>query len=236
MTSAIQKTIVEKREDLLKYLDRIELIYYDNEYTDDEEDNKIHEKIYEDLIVNDTKGVEICRNLIAVEYIQDVFLDEDIMGYIAKVDGEYAGFIMFKQPDKDINELYLSLVATKPKLGFPLGKMLISIMEQTAKESNIHTILADSVEGAIEFYMKNDWEVLDKDEDDETYLIEKQIREKTPQEIEQDEEEEYEVDFGDFNNFEEYSNSIIFDDEFEDEWEDRPSYLQRILDYSYSYF
>ena len=168
------------------------------------------------------------------------------MGYVAKIDGEYAGFIMFKKPDEDLNELYLSLVATKPKLGIPLGKILISVMEEVAKESNIHTIIADSVEGAIEFYMKNDWEVLDKDEDDETYLIEKQIREKTQQEIEQEEEdseedadseEDYVLDFGEFNDFEAYANNVMYDDEYsDDEWEDHPSYFQRVLDYTYSFW
>jgi len=229
MTSAIQKTIVEKRDELIKFLDRIELIYYDNEYSDDEENNKIHSQILEDM-VNNKKGAELCRNAIGDGYIQEVFLDEKTMGYIAKIDGEYAGFILFKKPNEEYNELYLSLVATKPKLGIPLGQILISVMEEVAYESNIHTIVADSIEDAIDFYMKNEWEVIDKDDEDDTYLIEKQIREKTVQEIEQDkdiEEEDYEVDFEEYSN-----NDVIIDDDFKD----HSSYLERIIDYTYSFF
>ena len=241
MTSAIQKTIVKKRDELIQFLDRIELIFYDNEYSDDEQDNKIHAQILEDMVDN-KKGMELCRNVIDEGYIQEVFLDEKIMGYVAKIDGEYAGFILFKKQDEEYNELYLSLVATKPKLGIPLGKILISVMEETAKQANIHTIVADSVAGAIDFYMKNDWEVLDKDEEEDTYLIEKQIREKTAEEIKQDEDNEvveelsdYELDFGEFNDFEAYANNTMYDIS-DDDFEDHPSYFQRVVDYTYSWF
>ncbi len=243
MTSAIQKTIVEKRDELIQFLDRIELIYYDNEYTDNEENNKIHAQILEDMVDN-KKGMELCRDAIGNGYIEEVFLDEKIMGYVAKIDSEYAGFIMFKKPDEDYNELYLSLVATKPKLGIPLGKILISVMEEVAIESDIHTIIADSIEGAIEFYMKNDWEVLDKDDEEDTYLIEKQIREKTPEEIKQDEEDEdseedykvVEVYSGYELDFEEYANNDVIINEDFGEWIDHPSYFQRVVNYTYSFF
>jgi len=235
----IQK-VVNNECDFDKFLEKIELIYYDNEYSDDTEINKKHGKIYEDL-VNDKKAFELCRDAVGEGYIQDTFLDENIMGYIAKIDGEYVGFILFKKPDEDYNELYLSLVATKPKTGMPLGQILISIMEEVAKQTNIHTIIADSVESAIEFYIKNDWEVLQKDDEEDTYLIEKQIREKTVQELEQykdSEEDDYVLDFGEFNNFEEYADNIIYDEYYdeEDEWRDEPNYFQRILNYTYSFF
>jgi predicted esterase YcpF (UPF0227 family) len=93
--------------------------------------------------------------------------------------------------------------------------------------------------------MKNDWEVLNKDYEEDTYLIEKQIRKKTAQEIEQDKisEEEYEIveeysdyelDFGEFNDFESYANNTMFDED--SDFEDHPSYFQRVVDYTYSWF
>jgi len=234
----IQK-VVNNKGDFDKFLEKIELIYYDNEYSDDTEINKKHEKIYEDL-VNDKKAFELCRDAVGEGYIQDTFLDENIMGYIAKIKGEYVGFILFKKPDEDFNELYLSLVATKPKTGMPMGQILISVMEEVAKETNIHTIIADSVEGAIDFYMKNNWEVLQKDEEEEMYLIEKQIREKTEQELEQyeDNEEDYILDFGEFNNFEQYANNVMYDEycDEEDELGDEPNYFKRVFNYIYSFF
>lgn len=235
--NTVQKTINEEEQNFDKFLEKIELTYFDNKYSDDEKDNKKHEQILKDLIEN-KKASELCRGSIDDGYIEETFLDIDIMGYVAKIKGEYAGFILFKKPNEDYNELYLSLVATKAKTGMPLGQILISVMEEVAKETNIHTIIADSVEGALNFYKKNDWEVLQKDDDDETYLIEKQIREKTQHEIEQQEEEEeeedlfsdYTVDLEDFN-FEEYMNRDI-----DDELEDSESYFQKVLNYTYSFF
>ena len=162
---------------------------------------------------------ELCRYTIDQEYIREVFIDTEITGYVAKINGEYAGFILFKKSVDDHNELYLSLIATKPKLGLPLGQILISIMEEVALESDMHTIIADSIEGAIEFYKKNGWEVLKKDNDDDTYLIEKQIREKRPEEItEEIEEITEEIEdiniFGDFDlrrhfDFDAYSTETL---------------------------
>ena len=234
----IQK-VVNNECDFDKFLEKIELIYYDNEYSDDTEINKKHGKIYEDLVDN-CEAMKLCRDVVDYDYIQNTFLDENIMGYIAKIDGEYVGFILFKKPDEDYNELYLSLVATKPKTGMPMGQILISVMEEVAKETNIHTIIADSVESAIEFYIKNDWEVLQKDDEEDTYLIEKQIREKTEQELEQyeDNEEDYILDFGEFNNFEQYANNVMYDEycDEEDELEDEPNYFKRVFNYIYSFF
>ena len=231
--NTVQKKINEQEPDFKRFLEKIELTYFDNRYSDDKEDNEKHEQLLKDLVEN-KKATELCRGAIDEGYIEEVFLDEEIMGYVAKINGEYAGFILFKKPNEDYNELYLSLVATKAKTGMPLGQILISVMEELAKETNVHTIVADSVEGALNFYKKNDWEVLQKDEEDETYLIEKQIREKTQHEIEQDEEDEEDL-FSDYSgledyNFEEYMNKD------KEVCEENESFFQKVLNYTYLLF
>ena len=52
--------------------------------------------IFNDL-VDSKEAIEICRDEIDEDYIRDAFCDVDIQGYIAKIDGQYAGFILFKK-------------------------------------------------------------------------------------------------------------------------------------------
>lgn len=214
----IQKIVNEENKHFDDFLEKIELIYYDNKYTDDIEKNKKHEIVYNDLIENNEAN-KLCRNEIDEDYIQETFLDENIMGYIAKINDDYVGFILFKKLNKNHNKLYLSLVATKPKTGMPLGQILIAIMEKVAKEINIHTIIADSIEGALNFYMKNNWEVFQKDEEANTYLIEKQIREKDFYEIQEE-----------LNDF-----RLKIQEEL-NELNKHQGYLRRIFNYAYSFF
>jgi len=167
----IQKSINNENCDYDKFLEKIELIYYDTDYTDDDEVNERMDKIFDDL--NDTsEGMDICRGDIDAGYIREVFLEEDIMGYVAKIEGQYVGFILFKKVG---GHIYLSLVGTKPKLGMPLGQILIAVMEETAIQSGIGIIQADSVKGALNFYKKNNWQVIEKDEEADTYFIQKQV-------------------------------------------------------------
>ena len=161
----IKKTIPEDSNVFKEFLDKLELTYFDNAHSEDEEVRNKHEKMFQDL-VEEKKAYELCREVVNEEYITEIFTDVEIMGYVAKLNGEYVGFILFKKAVSRENELYLSLVGTKPKIGMPLGQILISIMEEVANESDMHTIIADSVEGAIEFYKKNGWDVLEKDNED----------------------------------------------------------------------
>ena len=173
-----------------EFLDRIELTFYDNEYSDNKEDNDIHEAIYHDMI--EMEGAYyMCRGKIDEGYIKEIFLDEEIIGFIAKVDGEYGGLIMFKRQD---DELYLSLIATYPKLGLPHGQILMSVLEEVAEQSDIDTIVGDSIDSSLDFYIKNGWDILQVDNEDNTYFIEKQLKKAIE-----------EVDFEGFCNFEDYS-------------------------------
>ena len=156
----IQKTIDNEEGQFDKFLDKIEFIYYDNEHSDLEQRNKQLDKVFEDLVEGGI-AVELGRGNIDDGYIRDTFADAEIMGYIAKINGEYVGYIMFKKIEE---YMYLSLVATKPKLGMPLGQILIAIMEEIAIKSDIGYVKADAVAEAIEFYKKHQWEVINKDE------------------------------------------------------------------------
>ena len=188
-----------------QYLDKIELIYYDNEF--DEETNKYtdenRDEIYEDL-VNDEIAFDLCREVIGEKYIEDIFEDEDTVGYVAKIKGKYAGFILFKRKD---DCLYLSLVATtknkKIKSNIPLGQILIHLMERVAIKLGIDTIIADAVVEALKFYKRNGWSVVNVNEKQKMYLIMKKIgNDETDDEVSEsddtfpdtDDETEYETD------------------------------------------
>jgi hypothetical protein len=171
--------------DFSQFLDKVELIYYDNEYHEDnEEDEENHEEIYDDLIGGGV-AFDLCRGVIGEQYIEDVFDNENIMGYIVKIKGEYAGFILFK---KQYDFLYLSLVATTDdkelKKGIPLGQLLIFIMEQVAIKSGIKTIVADAVVEALGFYEKNGWNVISENKKDKMYFIEKRLSDNDESETE----------------------------------------------------
>ena len=155
--------------DFYQFLDKVELIYYDNDFN-----NQNHDKIHDDLIENEIAS-DLCRGVIGKEYIEDVFEEQDIMGYVVIIKGEYAGFILFK---KKYDFLYLSLVATTSdkeiKKGIPLGQLLIFLMEQVAIKSGIETIVADAVIEALDFYKKNGWNIVYENED-KMYFIQKSL-------------------------------------------------------------
>ena len=211
--NSIKKTVDTEEGRFDKFLEKIEFIYFDNEYTECEEKNYQMDKIYEDLI-NSGLATEIGRGNIEDGYIKDTFSDDKTMGYIAKIQGEYVGYILFK---KEKNHLYLSLVATKPKLGMPLGQILIAIMEEIAIQSDIGYIKADSVAEAIEFYKKHNWEVINEDEVEKTFYIKKQVIAGVEDIVEDpdDDEDLYDLFFDDDFEEEDCDSEEEYDEEYE---------------------
>ena len=254
----IQKTVDTEEGQFDKFLEKIELIYFDNEYTDCEKTNNQFDEIFEDL-VNSGLATEIGRGNIDDGYVKDTFSDDKTMGYIAKIKGEYVGYILFKE---EKNHLYLSLVATKPKLGMPLGQILIAIMEEIAIQSDIGYIKADSVAEAVEFYKKHNWQVVNKDEVENTYFIKKQVIAGVEDIVEDPDDDEDLYDFffdddfeeEDCDSEEEYDEDYeLFSDEEEDDWVfdfeeyanrdlqtiimyDNRSFINRTIDLVISYF
>ena len=148
-------------ENFNKFLDKIEFIYY-------KADNK---KVYNDLS-KETNGKDICRGLIHPGSIDDIITSEEVEGYVALIDGKYVGFVFFKQ---FYDTVYLSLIATRPKLGIPLGQILLTKMEEEAKRRKTLMLQGDSIPEAIEFYKKMGWEVVYQDQDTKEFSMKKNI-------------------------------------------------------------
>lgn len=127
--------------------------------------------IYKSLI-KDNSAKNICRNLIHESTIDDILTNPETKGYVAKIKDEFIGFIFFKH---EYDTYYLSLIATKPKLGFPLGQILLTKMEEGGKDNNVYTIQASAIPEAIDFYKKMNYEIKYYDEDSEEYLIQKSL-------------------------------------------------------------
>lgn len=125
-----------------------------------------------EALLKDKTAAKICRNLIHDDCIEDVLKNEEIKGYIAMVDGEYVGFIFFKHL---FDTYYLSLIATKAKLGFPLGQILLTKMEEDGKKNKAYTLQANAVPEAIKFYEKMNYEVKYLDEYSGEYFIQKSL-------------------------------------------------------------
>jgi len=191
------------------------------------------EILLNDMIGEDNEAVTICRGAVEEGYIIDTFCEEDIQGYIAKIEGQYAGFILFK---KVKGYYYLSLVGTKPKLGMPLGQILIALMEQIAIQDGIGIIKADAIGEALNFYKKHNWTVIEADEEEDSYFIQKQVIKGYVEIIgdSSDDEEDYDSDIEEFEDidFEEYANreleviNIHYG----------KSIVDRMYEYVYSYF
>lgn len=128
-------------------------------------------EICEELLKDKTAS-KICRDLINDTCIEDILKSEEITGYIAVVDGKYAGFIFFKHL---YDTFYLSLIATKPKLGFPLGQILLTKMEEEGKIKKAYTLQANAIPEAISFYEKMNYEVKYMDEHSGEFFIQKNL-------------------------------------------------------------
>ena len=122
-------------------------------------------------LLKDKTAAKICRDLINDECIKDILENEEIKGYI--VDGKYYGFIFFKHL---YDTFYLSLLATKPKLGFPLGQILLTKMEEEGKRRKVYKIQGDSIPQAVSFYEKMNYEVKYFDEISGEFSIQKNLR------------------------------------------------------------
>lgn len=127
-----------------------------------------------DLLKNNT-AVNICRKIIHISAIEDIITNEEINGYVVKRKDEYIGFIFFKCI---YDSYYLNLVATKSKLGFPLGQILMNKMEEECKKTNGYNIQANAIPEALAFYKKLNYDVKYKDEDTGEYLIQKNFYKK----------------------------------------------------------
>jgi len=144
-----------------QFLDKIEFINYKS-------DNK---KVYEDLI-KDSNGKDICRGLIHPGVIEELLTSEEIEGYVAKINGKYVGFVLFKHL---YDTVYLSLIATRPKLGLPLGQILLTKMEEYAIARRAMDLQCDAIPEAYKFYIKMGWEVVYQNQDSKEYSMKKNI-------------------------------------------------------------
>eukprot|EP01084_Bolivina_argentea_P218350 370559_1 len=141
-----------------------ELLRYDNKNIENKE-------LREDLL-NNNLAMEISRNVIRDDYVKDVIMHQDMIGFVAKMNEKYSGFVLYK-PICDT--FYLSLIATKPQLGIPLGKILMQIMENEAIDKKIIKLQADAGEDSVGFYKKLGWHVVYFNNATEEYAIQKDI-------------------------------------------------------------
>jgi len=125
-------------------------------------------------MVNEDNAYKICDGAIEEDFIGEIFMDEDIKGYIITIENDYVGFIMFKE-EKDYIELKL-IGAMKCSLtkNMKLGTFLIDLVKDYALENGFGAVMADVIPGAVGFYQKMGWE-FDKDKDEEVYLLDEEI-------------------------------------------------------------
>eukprot|EP01084_Bolivina_argentea_P243132 407652_1 len=146
------------------YLKQCEFLRYDNR-------NQENKKLRDDLLHNNL-AIEISRNMIREDYVEDTVTNEDIIGFIAKINGVYAGYVLYKHI---FDTFYLSLIATKPKLGIPLGQILMQKLETEARKNKILKLQADAGKNAVEFYTMLGWNVVYFNEQSNEFAIEKNM-------------------------------------------------------------
>jgi len=142
------------------FLDKIKFINYNNKCED----------IKKELLENKLAS-KICRDLVSIDAIEDILECDDIEGFIAYINNKIVGFVFFKH---NYDVLYLSLIATLPKLGLPLGQILLTKMEEEVKEDT-YLIQLTAIEEAKDFYEKMNYEVKYHDKDCCEYAMEKRL-------------------------------------------------------------
>ena len=144
-----------------QFTEKIEFVDYD-----------ASKKEITEALLKDNTAEKICRDLIGLSCIEDILKSEEINGYIAIIDGEYVGFVFFKHL---FDTFHLSLIATRPKLGFPLGQILLTKMEEEGKRRKAYTLQANAIPQAVGFYEKMNYEVKYLDEYTGEYFIQKSL-------------------------------------------------------------
>lgn len=133
-------------------------------------DYNVSKKEIRDKLLKDNLASKICRDIINEGAIEDILNDKDIRGYIAIVNNEYVGFIFFKE---NYGTFYLYLIATKSKLGFPLGQILLTKIEEQARNEQAYQVQSNVLKTAINFYKKMKYDILY--EEDNEYIIQKKL-------------------------------------------------------------
>jgi len=142
------------------FLDKIKFVNYTNKNTD----------IKKELLENKL-ATKICRGLVSIDTIEDILECDEIEGFIAYINNNIVGFVFFKH---NYDVLYLSLIATLPKLGLPLGQILLTKMEKEVKEDT-YLIQLTAIEEAKDFYEKMNYELKYFDESANEYAMEKRV-------------------------------------------------------------
>ena len=148
-------------EQYKEFINKCDFIEYD-----------VSKKDIKDTLLKNNLAMDICRNTISEEAIVDILESDEINGYIAVMDGKYIGFVFYKQ---NYDTFYLSLIATLPKLGFPLGQMLLTMFEEEAKNKQAIDIQASAVVDVIDFYTNRNYEIVYLDRDCQEYSIRKKL-------------------------------------------------------------
>eukprot|EP00483_Globobulimina_turgida_P001070 UN01072 len=156
---------MSKPVNLLEFhANRCLFLRYDNK-------NIENKKLREDLL-NNNLAMKISRNMVREDYVRDVVTNQNIIGFITKVDGKYAGFVLYKHI---CDTFYLSLIATQENLDIPLGKILMKKMEKEAAEKKIMKFQADAGEDVVGFYTKLGWNVVYFNNVSQEYAIQKNV-------------------------------------------------------------
>jgi len=126
--------------------------------------------IYDDLVTEGTAH-KICRENIEQKFIEDIFAEIDMEGYIMMIDNVYIGFVLFKYYGDGIEIKLLGSRKCYLTSGLPIGQYLIHLVEEDAIKKGLNLLYADSIPGALDFYLNTGWEFCNP-EDEEIYLLE----------------------------------------------------------------
>lgn len=123
--------------------------------------NRSKKKDVDRDLLKSGKAADICRNVITLSYIDEIFSFDNIEGFYAKKDGKYVGFILYQAVSGEKGEedyAYLDIVCTKGG-NKGLGIKLINKMEQAVKKEGLYIIKAEAIDTALPFYRRNGWEL-----------------------------------------------------------------------------
>ena len=123
-----------------------------------------------DDLVNDKIALDICKNLIDEDFIEETLTNENMNGFVLIHNNEYYGFVIFEEFSDCIEIVLIGSIRDEKTKGLPLGQYMTYLVQEEAKNKNIDLLYVNAIPQSLSFYLNNGWCFVNP-EDEEHYFV-----------------------------------------------------------------